>query len=80
MTDTSKSDAYEECERAVAAAACEERAARAALDEGLTPSDRDWTPEAQMDYDTRLDRWRVASHALADALKRFAARSENVRA
>ena len=75
MTDTSR-DVRDEWEQAVAEAAREERAARAALDRASTPARRDRTPEAQTEYDTRLDRWRLASRALVDALKRFAASTD----
>jgi uncharacterized protein YukE len=62
-----------ESEQRVEEAAREERAARAALDRAsLRPADREWTPDEQADYDTRLARWHAASHALVAALNDLA--------
>ena len=60
MTETTVPPRQGECERAVAAAARLERAARSALNQGLTPSHPDWTPSAQEGYEARLARWRAA--------------------
>jgi hypothetical protein len=62
-----------ECEEAVAAASREERAARSALNRGLTPSHPDWTPSDQDGYEARLECWRAASHALLEVLDRLTA-------
>ena len=59
-----------ECERDVMAAAREERAAHAALQEGIRPGDPDWTESNEEAYQARLARWRAASHVLVDALNR----------
>ena len=59
-----------ECERHVMAAAREERAAHAALQEGIRPGDPDWTESNEEAYQARLARWRAASHVLVDALNR----------
>jgi uncharacterized protein YukE len=60
------------CEQAVMAAAREERAAHAALQEGIKPSDPDWTESNAEAYEARLARWRAASRVLVDALNRAA--------
>lgn len=52
------------------AAAREERAAHAALQEGIRPGDPDWTESNEEAYQARLARWRAASHVLVDALNR----------
>ena len=52
------------------AAAREERAAHAALQKGIKPSDPDWTESNEEAYQARLARWRAASHVLVDALNR----------
>ena len=52
------------------AAAREERAAHAALQEGMKPGDADWTESNEEAYQARLARWRAASHVLVDALNR----------
>jgi hypothetical protein len=52
------------------AAAREERAAHAALQEGIKPGDPDWTESDEETYQTRLARWRAASRVLVDALNR----------
>ena len=54
------------------AAAREERAAHAALQEGIKPGDRDWTESNKEAYQARLARWRAASRVLVDALNRVA--------
>ena len=59
-----------DCEQAVMAAAREERAAHAALQEGIRPGDPDWTESNEEAYQARLARWRAASHFLVDALNR----------
>jgi hypothetical protein len=51
-------------------AAREERAAHAALQEGIKPGDPDWTESSEETYQARLARWRAASRALVDALNR----------
>jgi uncharacterized protein YukE len=68
MTERSVPHTQAECERAVAAAARRERAARSALNRGLSPAHPDWTPRARERYEARLARWRAASHALVEAL------------
>jgi hypothetical protein len=57
-----------DCEQAVMAAAREERAAHAALQEGIKPGDPDWTESNDETYQVRLARWRAASRVLVDAL------------
>ena len=52
------------------AAAREERAAHAALQEGIKPGDPDWTESNKEAYQARLARWRAASRVLVDALNR----------
>jgi uncharacterized protein YukE len=59
-----------DCEQAVIAAAREERAALAALQEGIKPGDPDWTESNEETYQARLGRWRAASRALVEALNR----------
>lgn len=59
-----------DCEQAVMAAAREERAAHAALQEGRKPGDPDWTESNEEPYQARLARWRAASRVLVDALNR----------
>ena len=59
-----------DCEQAVMAAAREERAAHAALQEGIKPGDPDWTESNKEAYQARLARWRAASRVLVDALNR----------
>ena len=50
------------------AAAREERAAHAALHEGIKPGDPDWTESNEEAYQARLAYWRAASRVLVDAL------------
>jgi hypothetical protein len=52
------------------AAARKERAAHAALQEGIKPGDPDWTERNEESYQARLARWRAASRVLVDALNR----------
>jgi uncharacterized protein YukE len=52
------------------AAAREERAAHAALQEGIKPGDQGWTERNEESYQARLARWRAASRALVDSLNR----------
>jgi uncharacterized protein YukE len=59
------------CEQAVMAAAWKERAAHAALREGITPLHPRWTERDQEAYEARLADWRAASRALVDALNRL---------
>ena len=59
-----------DCEQAVVTAARDERAARAALEEGIKPGDPDWTESNEEAYQARLARWRAASRVLVDALNR----------
>jgi uncharacterized protein YukE len=59
-----------DCEQAVMAAARAERAAHAALQEGIKPGDPDWTDSNEEAYQARLACWRAASRALVDALNR----------
>ena len=72
MTERSITDKHGEYAQAVEAAVREERAAREALNRGLTPSHRNWTPSEEGRYAARLERWHVASHALVEALNRLA--------
>lgn len=60
------------CEQAVMAAAREERAAHAALQKGIKPSDPGWTESDEEAYQARFARWRAASRVLVDALNRTA--------
>jgi len=69
--ETSVTDLHS-CEQAVMAAAREERATHAALQEGIKPSDPGWTESDEEAYEGRLTRWRTASRALVDALDRAA--------
>jgi uncharacterized protein YukE len=57
-------------EQAVMAAAREERAAHAALQEGIKPFYPSWTESDELAYEARLARWQAASRALVDALNR----------
>jgi len=59
-----------DCEQAVMAAAREERAAHAALQQGINPTHPSWTEGDQEAYEARLARWRAASRVLVDALNR----------
>jgi uncharacterized protein YukE len=58
------------CEQAVMAAAREERAAHAALQQGIKPFYPSWTESDEVAYEARLARWQAASRALVDALNR----------
>ena len=60
----------ENCEQAVMAAAREERAAHAALQQGIKPLHPSWCEDDEEAYQARLARWRTASRALVDALNR----------
>ena len=60
----------ENCEQAVMAAAREERAAHAALQEGIKPLHPNWCENDEEAYQARLANWRTASRALVDALNR----------
>ena len=71
MTEEDVGADLRDCERAVMAAAREERAAHAALREGIKPGDPDWTESNEDAYQARLARWRAASHVLVDALNRL---------
>jgi uncharacterized protein YukE len=66
-----------DCEQAVMAAAREERAALAGLQEGIKPGDPDWTESNEETYQARLGRWRTASRALVEALNRVDKRPNN---
>jgi uncharacterized protein YukE len=72
----------ENCEQAVMAAAREERAAHAALQQGIKPLHPSWCEDDEEAYQARLARWRTASRALVDALNRARNRraTEGVRA
>ena len=61
----------EEFEQPVMAAAREERAARAALEEGIGPLHPSWREHHEAAYQARLRRWRTASRTLVDALNRL---------
>lgn len=71
MSETSLTGVREECEQAVVAAASEERAARAALTEGITPLHPNWCEEDEEEHEACLGRWRGASRTLVDALNRL---------
>ena len=60
-----------DCEQAVVAAAREERAAHAALQESIKPGDPDWTESNEEAYQACLARWRAAGGVLVDALNRL---------
>jgi uncharacterized protein YukE len=64
------------------AAAREERAAHAALQQGIKPLHPSWCEDDEEPYQARLARWRTASRALVDALDRAGSRrsSDGVRA
>jgi uncharacterized protein YukE len=70
MTEEDVGADLRDCEQAVLAAAREERAAHAALQEGIKPGDPDWTESNVDAYQARLARWRAASRVLVDALNR----------
>ena len=70
MTEEDIGADLRDCEQAVLAAAREERAAHAALREGIKPGDPDWTENNEEAYQARLARWRAASRVLVDALNR----------
>ena len=57
-------------EEGVMAAAREERAAHAALQQGIKPFYPSWTESDEAAYEARLARWQAASRALVDALNR----------
>jgi len=59
------------CEQAVRAAAREERAARAALQEGINPLHLSWCENEEEAYHARLGRWQAASRTLVGALNRL---------
>jgi uncharacterized protein YukE len=79
MSETALTDLREECEQAVVAAACEERAVYAALTEGITPLHPNWCEEDKEAYEARLRRWRGASRTLVDALNRLGNLDERCR-
>jgi uncharacterized protein YukE len=64
-------DRLDECKQDVVVAAQEEREAYKALTGGRGPMDHDWSPDEAPAYRARLDRWRNASNALAEALDRL---------
>jgi uncharacterized protein YukE len=70
MTEEDAETDLRDCEQAVMAAAREERAAHAALQESIKPGDPDWTESNEEAYQARLARWRAASRILVDALNR----------
>jgi uncharacterized protein YukE len=70
MTEEDVGADLRDCEQAVMAAAQEERAAHAALQEAIKPGDPDWTESSEEAYQVRLARWRAASSVLVDALNR----------
>ena len=57
----------ENCERAVTEAAWEERAAHAALQQGIKPLRPSWCEDDEEAYKARMTGWRTASGALVDA-------------
>jgi hypothetical protein len=60
-----------QCEQAVLAAAREERAAHAALINGISPQHPDWSDDEEAAYRARLRRWQAASRAVVEALHGF---------
>jgi uncharacterized protein YukE len=70
MTEETSVTDLRDCEQAVMAAAREERAAHAALQQGVNPIHPSWTEGDQEAYEARLARWRAASRVLVDALNR----------
>jgi len=62
MEDTG--DGSENCERAVTEAAWEERAAHAALQQGIKPLRPSWWEDDEEGYKARMTGWRTASGAL----------------
>jgi uncharacterized protein YukE len=70
MTEKTSVTERRDREQAVMAAAREERAAHAALREGIKPIHPGWTESDQEAYEARLARWRATSRTLVDALNR----------
>jgi uncharacterized protein YukE len=73
MTERTSAADLHNCEQAVMAAARKERAAHAALHEGINPLHPSWTESDEEAYEARLAHWRAASRALVDALNRLKA-------
>jgi uncharacterized protein YukE len=73
MTERTSAADLHNCEQAVMAAARKERAAHAALQEGINPLHPSWTESDEEAYEARLAHWRAASRALVDALNRLKA-------
>jgi uncharacterized protein YukE len=71
MTERTSAADLHNCEQAVRAAARKERAAHAALQEGMNPGHPSWTKSDEEAYVARLAHWRAASRALVDALNRL---------
>lgn len=71
MTERTSVADLHNCEQAVAAAARKERAAHAALQEGIKPLHASWTDSDGEAYEGRLAHWQAASRALVDALNRL---------
>jgi uncharacterized protein YukE len=73
MTERTSAADLHNCEQAVLAAARKERAAHAALQEGINPLHPSWTESDEEAYEARLAHWRATSRALVDALNRLKA-------
>jgi uncharacterized protein YukE len=73
MTERTAAADLHDCEQVVMAAAWKERAAHAALQEGINPLHPSWTESDEEAYEARLAHWRAASRALVDALNRHRA-------
>jgi uncharacterized protein YukE len=73
MTERTSAADLHNCEQAVMAAARKERAAHAALQEGINPVHASWTESDEEAYEARLAHWRAASRALVDTLNRLKA-------
>ena len=71
MTERTSAADLHNCEQAVMAAARKERAAHAALQEGIKPFHPSWKESDQEAYEARLAHWQAASRALVDALNRL---------
>jgi uncharacterized protein YukE len=70
MTQKASVTELHDYEQAVMAAVREERAAHAALQQGIKPFYPSWTESDEVAYEARLARWQAASRALVDALNR----------
>jgi uncharacterized protein YukE len=71
MTERTSAADLHNCEQAVIAAARKERAAHAALLEGIKPLHPSWRESDEEAYEARLAHWQAASRTLVDALNRL---------